>query len=99
MSDFKTQLREDLANTDWSDLIPHAQRDALIVVNPDLDIVEVAYALAQDDVNLVQYWIQEGLIHKPTADELGLWNQEPKKQFKTLIVQPFVLISLELLKD
>ena len=94
MPDLKTQFREELAETLWSELIPHAQRDALIVVTSDLDIVDVALALAQDDVTSVQYWIQENLIHKPTADELGCWNLEPTKLFNALIVQPFVLISM-----
>jgi hypothetical protein len=92
MSDLKTQLREDMAEIDWKSLIPHAQRDALIVVNASLDLVEVAFALAQDDVAQVEYWIREGLIHKPTVDELGAWNQDSSRQFLSLIVQPFVLV-------
>ena len=33
MQDIKTQLEDELADIEWSDLVPHAQRDALIVVN------------------------------------------------------------------
>jgi hypothetical protein len=95
MSDLKAQLSEAIGDAEWSSLIPHVQRDALIIVNPGLDLIEVGFALANDDVSTVQYWISERLIYKPSPDQLSLWNTEPTKQFSTLIVQPFVLVSAE----
>lgn len=94
MSEIKSQLKKDLADVDWSDLVPHAQRDVLIVVNSSLDMLEVGMAIATDQVTLVQNWIGQNLIHKPTPDQLGDWNTTPQRQFSTLIVQPFVLIQL-----
>lgn len=93
MSDLKAQLSEDLADVEWSSLIPHVQRDALIVVNSDLDLIEVGAAIANDNVSLVERWISECLIHKPSSDELSDWNAQPSKMFHTLIVQPFVIVS------
>ena len=46
MSDVKTQLIKDLAPMDWETLIPHAKRDAVIVVDGALDLVEVGVAIA-----------------------------------------------------
>lgn len=92
MSDLKTQLQEQLAEMQWSDLIPHAQRDALIVVNENLDLVEVGVAIANDNTQLVQNWISEQLIQKPSSQELSNWNNHPNKKFQTIIVQPFVVI-------
>ena len=94
MQDIKTQLTEELADIEWSSLIPHAQRDALIVVNESLNLVDVGVAIAVDNVSLVQEWIGRGLIRKPSSEQLGIWNGEPNKKFSTLIVQPFVLVSL-----
>lgn len=93
MSDLKTQLQEQIAPMDWKDLIPHAQRDAIIVVDQNLDLIEVGYAIAEDKTELVQRWISEQLIQKPTAQQLSLWNQNETDQFNTIIVKPFVLIS------
>lgn len=93
MSDLKGQLSEDLADVEWSSLVPHAQRDALIVVNSELDLIEVGAAIANDNVSLVQHWISDRLIHKPSSDELSNWNAQPNKMFSTLIVQPFVIVS------
>ncbi len=90
--DIKTQLTEEIADTEWKDLIPHAQRDALIVVVKSLNLVDVGIAIAQDDVQKVQHWISEQLIQKPTAERLGVWNSQPNKKFTTLIVQPYVIV-------
>jgi hypothetical protein len=93
MTDVKTQLIKDLAPMDWETLIPHAKRDAVIVVDGALDLVEVGVAIAEDNAAIVQNWLSELLLHKPSQEELNGWNAEPEKQFNTLIVQPFVLIT------
>jgi hypothetical protein len=86
------QLANDLAITPWGELKPHAKRDAIIVVHEGLDLLEVAIAIAEDQVSVVNRWVEEKLIAKPTEEQLGEWNQIPSLEFKTLIVQPFVLI-------
>lgn len=93
MSNLKTELQQQIAKMDWKDLIPHAQRDVLIVVDEKLDLIEVGYAMAEDKSHLVKNWISEQLIQKPTSQQLSLWNSNPDYHFNTIIVQPFVLIS------
>lgn len=92
MPDLTQQFKNDLADVVWSDLKPHAKRDAVILVHPGLDLIEVATAIANDNVSKVQPWIQESLIQKPTAEQLAAWNNHPTQVFQTLIVQPYVLI-------
>lgn len=92
MSNIKIQLSEQLADIQWNDLKPHAGRDALIVVTESLNIIEVGEAIAQDNVALVQQWISQQLIYKPSAEQLMTWNNNPQQAFSTLIVQPFVLV-------
>jgi len=94
MSDLKAQFAEQLAEIDWKDLIPHAQRDAVILVHPHLDLIEVGCAIASDNSSLVQNWISEQLIKKPSSEELSQWNEKPDTKFNTLIVQPFVIASI-----
>lgn len=49
MSDIQTQLATELAPMDWETLIPHAKRDAVIVVDGALDLLEVGVAIDQLD--------------------------------------------------
>lgn len=73
--------------------MPHAKRDAVVLVNPELDLVEVGLAISTDNVLAVQRWIQEAMLVKPTSEQLSDWNRDTSKQFKTLIVQPYVLVQ------
>lgn len=75
----------------WEWLKPHASRDALVIVNPQLDLVEVGLALATDNVQLVQRWIGEALLTKPTPAQLQDWGCD--RTFTSLIVQPYVLVQ------
>ncbi len=93
MSDLKTQLAEDIAPVTWESLLPHAKRDALIVVEETIELLDVGEALAQDDTNSVQNWINTSAIHKPTKEQLATWNNDPTREFTVLILQPFVLIK------
>lgn len=89
----KKQLQEELATVNWQDIKPHAQRDGVIVVTENLDLITVGEAIATDNSQRVGQWIAEALIAKPNADQLGLWNSKPQLEFETLIVQPFVLVK------
>lgn len=91
MGDLRTELAEMLDEIEWSWLMPHAKRDALVVVTSDLDLLDVGVAIAGDNVASVQHWIGEQLIYKPSTDQLSHWNQTPTKRFTALIVQPYVL--------
>ena len=89
----RTALAESLEPANWESLQPHAKRDALIIVSPSLDIVDVGSAIAHDETETVQQWIQKELLKKPSANQLSLWNAQPNKAFNTLIVQPYVLVQ------
>ncbi len=91
--DLRAQLDENLEESEWEWLIPHAQRDSVIVVAIELDLLDVGEAIASDKASQVQNWIDEALIAKPSAVQIGEWNMQREKRFETLIVQPFVLVK------
>jgi hypothetical protein len=87
---FKTELE----TAEWEILKPHLERDALIIVAEDLDIVEVATAVAEGRLQDVEAWMQKALLTKPTPAQLHAWEQNPLTPFLFLIVQPWVFIQL-----
>lgn len=93
MSDIKKKLEEDVANISWQEILPHAKRDAVVVIDQTLDLIEVAEAIALDNTSLVSNWIAEKLVAKPSASQLNDWNNQPEKEFTAAIVQPFVIIK------
>jgi len=93
MQDLRAELAENLDEAEWEWLIPHVRRDAVVIVANQLDLLEVGVAIASDDVTIVQNWISEALIAKPSATQLSDWNGDRTKRFNTLIVQPYVLVQ------
>ncbi|MEL6501032.1 MAG: DUF2288 domain-containing protein [Cyanobacteria bacterium J06629_2] len=93
MPGLKEKLAQDVADISWQELQPHARRDAIIVIKTELDLTEVAVAIAEDNTALVQEWISSESVSKPTAEQLTDWNQNLEKQFTALIVQPFVVVK------
>ncbi|MEY3334862.1 MAG: hypothetical protein RLZZ176_3165, partial [Cyanobacteriota bacterium] len=78
---------------EWEWLIPHVQKDGVIVVAKNLDLLDVGEAIAGDNIPSVQHWIDKQLLAKPTIDQVGEWNLNRTKRFNALIVEPYVLIQ------
>ncbi|MEM9770964.1 MAG: DUF2288 domain-containing protein [Cyanobacteria bacterium P01_D01_bin.73] len=91
--DLRQQLTESLDEAAWEWLEPHAKRDAIIWVSEEIGLVDVGLAIASDNATQVQRWIDEQVIRKPNAQQLGQWNKDSSVRFRSLIVAPFVLIK------
>lgn len=92
-AELRAQLTEllDEAELDW--LKPHLHKDAVVIVNAGLDLIEVGVAIAQDDTQAVQRWIGEQLVLKPSTADLERWNSNETQKFRAIIVQPYVLVQ------
>ncbi len=99
MEYLRARLAENLDVAEWDWLIPHVKRDALVVVNPQLDLLDVGVAIASDNVSSIQHWISEALIYKPSPEQISDWNQNSTKTFDTIIVDPFVVVQESSTKD
>jgi hypothetical protein len=93
MSDLRTELAENIDQAELNWLKPHIQRDVVVVVHPELDLVDVGFAIANNDTLSVQHWISEQLLNKPSTEQLVDWNSDQTKRFQALIVQPYVLVK------
>ena len=93
MSGMVESFKRDLAEVNYRELKIHLQRDAIIVVAADLDLIEAAVAVADDDKTQVEAWIGANRLAKPTEDQLKMWEEKPDNLFKMLIVQPFILVQ------
>ncbi len=89
-------MRERIAETKgpvfWTDLQAHVARDAVIIADEHLDLVDVGMALATNDTKSVETWIQSGKLQKPAAEDLARWSLATNLTFTSVVVQPFVVI-------
>ena len=91
MSEMAERFKEDLAEVCWRDLRTHVQRDTLITLAPEVDLVEVATAIAWDDSEQIKTLIVDGKLGKPSVEEITAWEKQMDKPFLMLIVQPYIL--------
>lgn len=72
-------------------LAMHYRRSALFVVADSIDLLDAAWAVANDDQASVKAWIDNGDLVRPTEAQVEVWQDEEGAQFRSVIVQPFVL--------
>lgn len=92
-ADLRAELAANLDQAEWGWLLPHVERDVVVVVTPELDLLDIGVAIANANVLLVQRWIGESMIYKPDPAQVSLWNQTPNLSFIALIIQPYVLVQ------
>jgi hypothetical protein len=90
--DLREKIELSVGEVHFGDLRAHVARDAVVVVADALDLVEVGFAVASDDVERVGAWIGDGSMRKPRQGEVEAWAADPDVRFVSLIVQPFVLV-------
>ena len=91
--DLDRTLRDSVGQAPWSMLESHAKRGGLLFVSSRIDLVEVAIAIAEDRSQAVAGWMGEGLLTRPTSEELVGNGAAPDTEWTFVIVQPYVLVS------
>jgi hypothetical protein len=87
----REKLESECFDIVWRELRPHAARDGLFVLEPELGLVNTALAIAEDRTAEVHAWLAAAKLRRPTAAQLEAWEQDPEQRFRAVIVQPFVL--------
>jgi hypothetical protein len=91
MSELRDKLTEDiLTAAPWGALRQHTQN--LIIVD-GISLVDAGEALALDDADRVEAWLESEVLRRPSAEEFEAWEGE-EPDFVALIVQPWVLLAI-----
>jgi len=93
MSEIVASFKRDIAEISWRELKIHLQREAIITVASELDLIAVAVAVAEDDSKMIAGLIAAEQLGKPTEVQLKYWEEHQKVSFMMLIVQPYILIQ------
>ncbi|MEM9695308.1 MAG: DUF2288 family protein [Myxococcota bacterium] len=95
MSRDQSEVRAELAArsgpVQWRDLQAHVLREAVFLLGPDLELLDVAVAVAEDDTARVAAWVDGHQLTRPSRADLERWEHEPERPFLAVVVQPFVL--------
>jgi len=91
-TDLRQKLAAETGQIAWQELERHFARGVLIVVAPELNLIEAAARIAEDDKSALQEWIQRGLVVRATDDHARRWA-DSKYILWAVVVAPWVLVQ------
>jgi len=86
------QLLGETAPILWSELEPFFARGVLLQVASQIDLIEVAQAVAQDDKTKVSAWLSQQQLGHLQADQASHW-QSGQIELWAVVVAPWVLVQ------
>ena len=89
--ELRDKIASEIGNAGWPLLESHAKRGVLILVDPTLELLEVALAVSRDDAVQVNGWMAAGQLTKPDHNAITAYESGPGAFFQFVVVQPFVL--------
>ena len=89
-NDLRARLADEVGEAPWSMLKAHAERGGLLFVDPGIELLDVAVAVAEDRTEAVAGWMAQELLSRPTAAQMAIDDEGP--QWRFIIVQPFVFV-------
>ncbi len=90
--ELRARLIAETAKLAWPELERHFARGTVIRVAGDLDLIEVALRLVEDDKVVVAEWMGQDKIGHTTLEDARAWV-ERQSSFWAVVVAPWVLIQ------
>lgn len=76
----------------WHELQTHYARGAVVLVAPELDLVEVAVQLGLDNAARFQAWIDDGKVAAPGEAQARAWY-DANAELWAVVAAPWVLVQ------
>ena len=86
------KFKEEIGTVSWSWLRPHESRKILFQAAEGLDLVEVAIAVAEDQIVKVKSWLESEQLVQPTLKQVAKWEKSGGL-FLGIIVKPYVFFK------
>lgn len=86
------KINSETAQIPWKELQRYFAGGKTRVIHPQLDLVEVAFQLSQDNARQVEDWVERGMIQPVSNDQARQWY-EANEHLWACVVAPWVLIQ------
>jgi len=92
VEDLRTRLNKETAVIAWTELVRHFARGVVITVSADIDLIEAAVSVIEDDAKRMQQLISAEQVVRATDDHARDWTtREP--EFWCVVAAPWVLVQ------
>ena len=88
----REKLEAEIAPVAWEDLQRVFAMGIALFVDPELDLVDAAVEIAEDNTTKVEEWMSQNKITHITDQQAREWN-DSKANLLTAIVKPWVLVQ------
>jgi hypothetical protein len=95
--DARDLLNAQTGRISWTELQRHFARGVVIVVDPDLDLIDVAARMVEDNTDPIRHWTEMGRLARADTGHAKSWEAS-QAQFWAVVVAPWVLVQ-EIMPD
>ncbi len=88
----RARINSETAKMPWRDLQRFFAAGKVMWTASELDLVEVACAIQEDDVNQVRNWTESGKLAGVTNDQARQWF-ETDSSLWTVVIKPWLLVQ------
>lgn len=88
----RAKLNTETAKVAWAELQRHHARGVVVCVAGEIDLIDVAVAMAQDDGARISQWMQAGQVDKATDEQAREWLVRDPALW-SVVVAPWVLVQ------
>ncbi|MCG8336224.1 MAG: DUF2288 domain-containing protein [Proteobacteria bacterium] len=88
----REKLEAEIAPVAWEDLQRVFAMGIALFVDPELDLVDAAVEIAEDNTTKVEEWMSQNKITHITDQQAREWN-DSKANLLTAIIKPWVLVQ------
>ena len=89
---FRAKLNLETAQIAWKELQRFFAGGTALMVSADLDLVEVAFRMSEDNVAQIQRWVEAGKLGKVTDAQAAAWFESDALVW-AVVVSPWVLVQ------
>ncbi len=88
----KAKLNLETAQVAWTELQRFFAQGSVIWVDESLDLIEVAFCIAQDDSAKILAWMEKGLVAQVEDKQAKRWLSEDVWLW-SVVVRPLILVQ------
>lgn len=89
---FRAKINLETSKIAWKELQRFFAKGTALAVAADLDLVEVAFQMSEDNVSQIQQWAAAGKLGKVSDEQAGEWLADDVSVW-AVVVSPWVLVQ------
>lgn len=89
----RDRLNLETARISWPELERYFAGGKVIHISPDIDLVETAACLVEDNTQKIQQWIDQQQLQHLESETAKQWVTEQPDNLWAVVVAPWVLVQ------